>query len=397
MTNVQTDSIATGLKPLSRLSHPREVIRQFTPNWFAATMGTGILALALAQFPVQIPGLKTIAEGLWVFNILLFGLFTLLYAARWIFYFEGARRIFGHSVVSMFFGCIPMGLATIINGFLVFGLSRWGPLALDIATNLWYVDAILAAMCGVSIPYMMFTRQNHSIDQMTAVWLLPVVAAEVAAASGALLASQLADPMHQLTVIIASYALWAYSVPVALGILVILLLRMALYNLPHVSMAASCWLALGPIGTGALGLLLLGEVSPDSFITNGLGDYASGIKSFSLITGVMLWGYGLWWLSIALLITNRYLREGFPFNLGWWGYTFPLGVYAVATLKISTLLPIVAFKVFGGILVIVLAIMWLVVGKRTLVGAWRGELFVSPCLKDEESTLACSLSENLKL
>ena len=44
-----THSVLSGLKPLSRLDHPREMIRQFTPNWFAATMGTGILALALAQ------------------------------------------------------------------------------------------------------------------------------------------------------------------------------------------------------------------------------------------------------------------------------------------------------------------------------------------------------------
>ena len=44
-------SALTGLKPLSRLDHPREMIRQFTPNWFAATMGTGILALALPQVP----------------------------------------------------------------------------------------------------------------------------------------------------------------------------------------------------------------------------------------------------------------------------------------------------------------------------------------------------------
>ena len=27
------------------------VIRNFTPNWFATTMGTGILSVALAQFP----------------------------------------------------------------------------------------------------------------------------------------------------------------------------------------------------------------------------------------------------------------------------------------------------------------------------------------------------------
>ncbi|MCX7109684.1 MAG: TDT family transporter [Proteobacteria bacterium] len=390
---MHVDTIATGLKPLSRLSHPREVVRQFTPNWFAATMGTGILALALAQFPVYIPGLKAIAEGLWFFNILLFGLFSILYAARWVFFFDGARRIFGHSVVSMFFGCIPMGLATIINGFLVFGLPRWGHIAIEIATVLWYVDAVLAFICGVTIPYLMFTRQNHSVDQMTAVWLLPVVAAEVTAASGGFLVPHLPDSITQLSTIIASYALWACSVPVAMSILVILLLRMALYKLPHVNMAASCWLALGPIGTGALGLLVLGDAAPEILIANNMGNYADGIRGFSLITGVMLWGYGLWWISIAMLITHRYLRDGFPFNLGWWGYTFPIGVYAVATLKLSTILPIIAFKVFGGILVIILAVMWLIVGKRTVCGAWRGELFVSPCLKDEEGIVACSLSE----
>ncbi|EPJ1876678.1 hypothetical protein ACTE62_004983 [Klebsiella pneumoniae] len=47
-----TDKILTlhnGTRPLSALSSPKEAIRQFTPNWFAATMGTGILSLSLAQ------------------------------------------------------------------------------------------------------------------------------------------------------------------------------------------------------------------------------------------------------------------------------------------------------------------------------------------------------------
>src|SRR3984957_2450340 len=96
----------------------REIVRQFTPNWFTVTMGTGVLALALNQFPVAIPGLSGIAVALWLLNIALFVLFSFLYASRWVFFFDGARRIFGHSVVSMFLGAIPMGLATIVNGFL---------------------------------------------------------------------------------------------------------------------------------------------------------------------------------------------------------------------------------------------------------------------------------------
>jgi len=375
-----TRSVKPGIKPFSHLQHPREAIRQFTPNWFAATMGTGVLALALAQLPVSTPGLHALAEGLWLLNIGLFVLFTAMYAARWVMFFDEARRIFGHSTVSMFFGTIPMGLATIINGFLLFGLPRWGDGVIHVAEVLWWLDVAMSLACGVLIPYMMFTRQEHSIDQMTAVWLLPVVAAEVAAASGGLLAPHLADAHSQLVVLVTSYVLWAFSLPVAFSILTILLLRMALHKLPHENMAASSWLALGPIGTGALGMLLMGADAPAIFAANslpGIGEIAEGL---GLVAGITLWGFGLWWMLIALLITVRYLRAGIPFNLGWWGFTFPLGVYSLTTLKLASTLNLTFFSIFGCVLVAMLAVMWLIVAKRTVQGAWKGELFVSPCI-----------------
>lgn len=368
------------LRPLSHLPRPLEAIRQFTPNWFAVTMGTGVLALALAQWPGGGSGLRLLGEGLWLFNAALFVLFTGLYAARWVLFFDEARRIFGHSTVSMFFGTIPMGLATIINGLLVFGLPRWGEATVPIAEVLWWIDLAMSLACGVLIPFLMFTRQEHRIDQMTAVWLLPVVAAEVAAASGGLLAPHLADVHSQWVMLVTSYVLWAFSLPVAFSILTILLLRMALHKLPHENMAASSWLALGPIGTGALGMLLLGSEAPGIFAANGLpgvGEIAAGL---GLVAGITLWGLGLWWMLMAVLITVRYLRDGIPFNLGWWGFTFPLGVYALTTLKLASLLGLAFFTGFGCLLVVSLLLMWLIVARRTLLGAWHGELFVSPCI-----------------
>ena len=374
------NTLARSYRPLRHLPHPREAIRQFTPNWFAATMGTGVLALALAQLPLPLAGLHAVAEGLWWLTIALFVLFSALYAARWWLFFDEARRIFGLSTVSMFFGTIPMGLATILNGLLLFGLPRWGAGVVPLAEAIWWLDVAMALACGVLIPFLMFTRQEHSIDQMTAVWLLPVVAAEVAAASGGLLAPHLADAHGQFVMLVTSYVLWAFSLPVAFSILTILVLRMALHKLPHESMAASSWLALGPIGTGALGMLLLGADAPAIFAANGLpgiGEIAAGL---GLVAGITLWGLGLWWMLIAVLITLKYLRSGIPFNLGWWGFTFPLGVYALATLKLAETLHLGFFSVVGCLLVAALALMWLVVATRTVQGAYRGELFVSPCL-----------------
>lgn len=381
MFQAQSHSVSR-LGSLSKLAAPSEVVRQFTPNWFAATMGTGILALALAQIPVQLPGQKAIARGLWMFDTGLFVLFASLYAARWMFYFDGARRIFRHGVMSMSLGCVPMGLATIINGLLLFGAPRWGHQAIVIAQALWGLDALMALACGLAVPFLMFTRQDHSLEQMTATWLLPIVASEVAAVSGGLLAPHL-TAAPALAVLIASYGLWACSVPLALGVLVILFLRLALHKLPPAHMAATSWLALGPIGTGALGLLVTGAAAPAILAANGLGAYGEAARGIGLIGGVLMWGYGLWWLAMATMITLRHLRAGLPFNLGWWAYTFPLGVYAVATLRLSTLLPIPILAVFAQGLVAALAVLWLIVAALTARGVWRGELFVSPCLAQD--------------
>lgn len=323
---------------LAELAGPAEIIRQFTPNWFAVTMGTGIVAIVLAQFP-QLPLLFGIGQALWLLNIALFALFSVLYGARWVLHFEGARRILDHPGMSMFLGCIPMGLGTIINGFLVFGIPAIGDTAIHIAEWLWWIDAALALACGLGVPFLMFTRQSHAIEQMTAIWLLPVVAAEVTAASGGLLLPHLSDSASQLNILVTSYGLWACSVPLAMSLIVILVLRMAVHKLPQADMAASSWLALGPIGTGALGMLLFAQQGPAVLAANGLGAYADAVGGASLLAGVLLWGYGVWWVAMAAMITLRYFRGHVPFNLGWWGYVFPLGVFAVATMRLADIFP----------------------------------------------------------
>ena len=371
--------------PFQNLARPeakplREIVRNFTPNWFTVTMGTGALALTLNQFPLAVPGLRAVATALWLANIALFALFSVLYAARWVLFPREAALVFRHPVMSMFFGAIPMGLVTIINGFLAFGpdVVGAGP-AVSIARGLWYADAAMSVVCGVAIPYFMFTRQEHSIEKLTAVWLLPIVASEVAAASGGLLAPHLAAPEGFL-VLMLSYILWACSAPLAMSVLVLLFLRLALHKLPERDMGVSAWLALGPIGTGALGLVVLGVAAPKIFAANGLSAVGEVAFGLGVIGGLILWGYGVWWLSLAVLKTAHYLRGGLPFNLGWWGFTFPLAVYTLSTLALARVTGLSLFSIAGGGLTVCLAIFWVVVAARTAQGAWSTALFVAPCL-----------------
>jgi tellurite resistance protein TehA-like permease len=209
---------------------------------------------------------------------------------------------------------------------------------------------------------------------MTAVWLLPLVASEVAAVSGGLLLPHLADPSHQMTVLMISLVLWACSVPIALGVLVVLFLRMALHKLPEGSMAASSWLALGPIGTGALALLVFSQTAPSVLSANGLGELSTAIAGACLLGAILLWGYALWWFAIAVAVTVHYVRKGISFNLGWWGYTFPLGVFTVCTIKLGHALHFEMFSVSGGMLAVALGLVWCMVASRTVAGIRQGSL-----------------------
>ncbi|WP_353214451.1 TDT family transporter [Salinisphaera hydrothermalis] len=369
--------------PFNQLVRPREVVRQFTPNWFTATMGTGILALALGLLPGHLPVIARLAESLWWFNMVLFALCSILYGARWVFYFDEARRIFGHGTMCMFFGAIPMGLITIVNGFIAFGIAHWGDAAVRMAADLWWLDAVMALACGWGVPFLMFTRQDHALERMTGVWLLPIVAAEVTAGSAGLIIPHLGATAEARTMLFIGYGLWATSVLPALGILVILFLRLVLHKLPGPDMAVTSWLALGPLGTGALGLLTLGEAAGHALTGDASATLASAAHGVGVIGAAILWGYGLWWWVIAMLATAYHLRDGLPFNMGWWGFTFPLGVYSVATLDLGAETGLAMYTVLGSVFVVLLAGFWTLVTLRTLPGVYDGRLFDAPCLSQE--------------
>ena len=368
-------------KPFYQLEQTRDVIRQFTPNWFTMTMGTGVVALILPEFPFAQALLWQVATGLLQFNIMVFSAFMMLYLLRWLIYPQEAKQIFSHPSMALFLGAIPMGLATIINGFLKFGIILYGDVAIQIAQLLWYIDVILAVVIAVIVPFFMFSKQDHQLHTMTAMWLLPIVACEVAATSGGLLLAHLAAGQQAVGILLSSYMLWGMSVLPAFGILTILMLRLALHQLPSKELAITGWLALGPIGTGALALLVLGAQAPH--VLAFIQQEALGIffQNAGIVASFILLGFGLWWFAIAVLTTLKHAATDLPFNLGWWGLTFPLGVFTLAILNLGHQLHINFIVDTGLAFATILMMLWVIVMSKTLHGIYQGNLFFSPCLK----------------
>lgn len=105
-------------------------------------------------------------------------------------------------------------------------------------------------------------------------------------------------PAAAENVIYLSYVFWAILVLLAMEILAILLLRLILHKMPHQDMAVSSWLPLGPIGTGAMIMITLGNAD----FANFHGALAE-MTHFAQMAGLMvalLWGFGLWWMCMAI-------------------------------------------------------------------------------------------------
>ena len=368
-------------KPFTQLGQRQNLIRQFTPNWFTVSMGTGVVALIVSAFPMLKAFTWQLGTGLWYFNILLFVLFSVLYGLRWAFYPHEAKQIFQHPSMSLFLGTIPMALATILNGFLKYGQPIYGDTAVQIAQTLWYADVVLALLVAWAVPFAMYRHQEHALQQMTAVWLLPIVACEVAASSGGLLLGHLAADTHAVAILLGSYVLWGVSVLPAFAILTILMLRLVLHKLREKELAVSSWLALGPIGTAALALLVLGHQAPMLMASLGLAQLGQLFQQAGILASLILLGFGLWWLGIAVLTTLHHAKQDLPFNLGWWGLTFPLGVYTLAILTLAQQLNLAFLYAVGYAFAAILMLLWSLVATKTAQGFYQGHLFFSPCLK----------------
>jgi len=94
----------------------------------------------------------------------------------------------------------------------------------------------------------------------------------------------------------------------------------------------------------------LGQCARDIFPKTQTLEQASGsaFYAFGFLVGLILWSFGLVWLFFAIASIAR--NKTFPFNIGWWGFTFPLGVFATTTCQIGKELPSEFFNILGTVM-----------------------------------------------
>jgi C4-dicarboxylate transporter/malic acid transport protein len=357
---------------LKELDRPGHVFRDLGPNWYASIMGTGIVAVAGARLPMAIPGLHVFATAVWALAATALIALTAAWAVHWARYPDRARGHAANPVMAQFWGAPPMALMTVGTGTLLLGPGLIGTGAAVTADwVLWSAGTALGLVTACWIPYLMMTSHEVGPDAAFGGWLMPVVPPMVSAASGALLVPHLPPGQGRETLLLACYAMFGISLVASMIIITQIWGRLVTHKTLPAVLVPTLWIVLGPLGQSVTAAGNMGTAATGVL----RAPYAAGAAIFGLLYGVPVWGFAMLWLVLAAAITLRTARQGLPFALTWWGFTFPLGTCVTGTIVLAARSGDLALRWASVILYGLLLAAWVIVAVRTARGSATGRLF----------------------
>jgi C4-dicarboxylate transporter/malic acid transport protein len=358
---------------LRELERPSHVFRDIGPNWFAAVMGTGIVANAAALLPFDSPALKDLAIVPWGIAVVLLVTLVAATAVHWVRYPERARAHLSNPAMAPFFGCPPMALLTVGAGTLLVGMPLLGTHAAVVVDSiLWGFGTALGLTTAVVVPTLMIRRGDLDPRRTFATWLLPVVPPMVSASTGAALIPHLPTPALQQAMLFGCYAMFGLSLVLSLLMIVMFWFRLIYVDGGPPRMVPTLWIVLGPLGQSVTAVGLLGPHAGELLKV----PYGTGLEAFGVVYGLPVWGFALAWMAIAALITGRALRRGLPFSLTWWSFTFPVGTVATGTAELAVQTGAREFAWLAVGIFALLLTAWAVAFANTVRTAWTGAAFL---------------------
>ena len=345
------------------------------PNWFAAVMGTGIVATAGATLPFRVVGLHVFSLVAWVVSLVLLALLIAGFALQWLLHPNVARSHGRDASMSQFYGAPPMALLTVGAGALLVGHSLIGlRAAVDLDWLLWSVGTVLGLLTAVIVPFRLFTQIEVRHDAAFGGWLMPIVPPTVSAATGALLVSHVDSTNGRATLLYGCYVMFGMSLVASFIIITLIWSRLAHFGSSGTVRVPTLWIVLGPLGQSITAVGLLGAhahlaVKPE---------IARGLALFAIIFGLPVWGFAIMWIVLAASLTIRTAKSKLPFHLTWWSFTFPVGTFVTGTTRLAVETQLPAFRWASAVAYVGLLGAWVMVATRTAHGVVAGTLLRAP-------------------
>jgi tellurite resistance protein TehA-like permease len=299
---------------------PARSVRDLPPNVFAIVMATGIVALAL-----NAAGWPAGGRALFWVGVAAYAVIWALSAVRWTRYWPTVRADLASHARAPGFFTVVAGTGVLGSGSVVLYDATTAGLAL------WALTGMLwAGLSYTILPGLMEAENKPELEKgLSGVWLLIVVGTQSVCVLGCLVAPRL--PAEAVGPgLFTALCFWLAGGMLYLWLIALIFYRIMFRPLTPADLAPPYWINMGAMAISTLGgvnLVAVGAVGPLA----GLLPFVKGLT-------LMFWATATWWLPLLLMLGAwRHGRRHYPltYEHGYWGAVFPLGMYAVCTLKLA--------------------------------------------------------------
>ena len=345
-------------------------LRSFAPSWGASVMGTSALSVALLAVGegTSLAGATQLVARVVLLIAVVMGVLVLgATAARWVRFRVDARSDLHHPVKGGMTATAAGALLT-----LAVAIGKVGPgllpesIILPTVTLLAVVGGVLALLIGWEFLAEMFTSTDAALAQVSGAWFVPPVVTIIVPL--ALLPVIAGNPGIASDLVALAWAFLGMGAVLYLVVTATLFMRSISHPLPPAGLAPTLFIGMGPAGLMGLDLVRLSQVSVQ------VGVAEPGLVNSMLPAATMMWGFGLWWMVAAAVVLRRgYAR--LPFSLSWWGFTFPLAAWTIATIVLGHAWDSGLVTATGVVATAALLVLWGYVATRTVLGIRSGSIW----------------------
>ncbi|PON28100.1 hypothetical protein TGAM01_v203237 [Trichoderma gamsii] len=354
--------------PEQRLCSPgykcpvRERLKHFTWAWFAVTISTGVLGLLFHNTPHRFDGLNAIGKVAFIMSITMFVLSTAAITYRFIKTPRGLKTSLLHPTESLFFPAFLLSIAIILANSAIYGIPAsgpWLPVALRVC---FWIYAALALLSSVIQYTIVFHGAKLQIKSMSPLWIFPIFPTLLTG----VLASTIAPsqpPSNRLPILVAGVTYLGLGFSVAFILYALYLYRLTQEGFPAPPMRPGMFIAVGPPGFTATGLIGLSRSIPVNYAYFARFPAAPQIlRVLALWIGIWLWALAFWFFSFSLIALTIGITKGrIRFSMAWWAIVFPNTAFTIATCLIGEELGSDGIKGVASAMTILIVIGWLVV------------------------------------